>query len=106
MTARRAIYAGVAVAAVVVVVLFMATPFPAMIVWMAGEELFPATISWNGKTAWKRCESAIAGKTSWPDTPHGACKVMHMCTNEASLPEAQTKLLYQAIRKTEGSQEP
>ena len=70
------------------------------------EKLFSGTISWDGKTAWKRCESAIAGKTSWPASPQGDCNVMHMCANEARLSVAQTKLLYEAIRKTEGCQEP
>jgi MFS family permease len=106
MTAKRAIYAGLGVAAIVAIILFLASPIPSVILWLAGEELFPDTISWDGKTAWKRCDSAIAGKTSWPDTPQGACKVMHMCANEAPLNAQQTKLLYQTIRKTEGCQEP
>jgi hypothetical protein len=106
MTARRKIHAVLAVTVVVVFVLLMTSPFPETIVWMVREELFPATISWDDKSAWKRCESAIAGKTSWPDTPQGACKVMHMCANEAPLSEQQTKLLFESIRKTEGCQEP
>jgi hypothetical protein len=31
---------------------------------------------------------------------------MHLCANEAVLSEPQTKALYEAIRKTEGCQEP
>ena len=102
MTARRVLYAGIAVAAVVAVLLFLATPFPSLILWMAGEELFPATISWNGKSAWKRCECAIAGKTAWPDSPQAACAAMHLCANEVPLNETQRKLLDQAMRETKG----
>jgi hypothetical protein len=31
---------------------------------------------------------------------------MHLCANEAVLPEPQTKALHDAIRRTEGCQEP
>ena len=106
MNARRVIVVGLAASAIITVFLFLASPFPAMIVWMAKEELFPATISWDGKSAWKRCDSAIAGKTSWPATPQGACKVMHMCANEANLSEEQVEMLTQAIRETKGCQAP
>ncbi len=73
MTAKRAILTGMTAAAIIAVTLFLASPFPAMIVWMAKEELFPAMISWDGKSAWKRCESAIAGKTSRPQRPDTRC---------------------------------
>ena len=65
-----------------------------------------ATPSLSGKTAWARCESAIAGKTSWPASSQGACRVMHMCANEANLSEEQVELLYEAIRKTPGCEAP
>lgn len=81
MTVRRAIHAGLAAVAILAVLLFMLSPFPWFAAWMVYEELFPSQISWDGKSAWKRCESAIAGKTSWPELPAGACRVMHMCAN-------------------------
>jgi hypothetical protein len=73
---------------------------------MAGQEIFPSTVSWDGKNAWIRCESAIAGRTSWPASPQAACAAMHQCANEAPLSEQQVELLYQTIRDTPGCQAP
>jgi len=84
----------------------VATPFPGMALRIATEELFPAVISWDGKTAWRRCDSAIAGQTSWPSSPGAACAAMQLCANEAPLSEAQRRRLYQAIRDTPGCPEP
>jgi hypothetical protein len=64
------------------------------------EELDPTSISWDGKTAWRRCDSAIAGRTSWPQSPQGACAAMHLCANEAPLSDSQKQQLAQAIRET------
>ena len=94
------------VAAVLVAGLFW---FGAPLTWlglMTREELFPSTISWDGKSAWKRCESAIAGRTSWPAGPQPRCRAMHLCANEANLSEQQLDALTQAIRETEGCEAP
>jgi hypothetical protein len=77
-----------------------------MTYYLVVEEMFPARIAWDGKTAWKRCDSAIAGRTSWPVAPQDACAAMHLCANEAPLVETQQRLLDQAIRSTPGCQEP
>jgi hypothetical protein len=105
MISRRAIVSSIVGVVILVLLYFFATPL-AWLLFMAGEEVFPSRISWEGKTAWARCESAIAGRTSWPDAPQAACAAMHLCANEAPLSEAQRKSLYDAIRKTEGCGEP
>ena len=104
MVSRRIIYSAIAIA-VALAIPILARPV-AWLWWMASEEMFPARISWDGKTAWKRCESAIAGKTSWPATPEAACAAMHLCANEAVLSEEQVDQLTQAIRATPGCQAP
>ena len=106
MTARRVIYAGIAVAAIVAVAFLLTSRPFLLILHSAYEEMFPAQISWKGKTAWKRCDSAIAGKTSWPETPDAACQAMHLCANEANLSEEQVEMLTQVIRETKGCQAP
>src|ERR1700694_3027250 len=106
MTARRTIIAGVAVAVIIAIGYFLATPFSLLSYYLIFEEIFPSRISWDGKTAWKRCDSAIAGKTSWPDSPQAACAAMHLCANEATLSEEQVEALTQAIRDTPGCQAP
>jgi len=70
------------------------------------EEFYPATISWEGKTAWKRCDSAIAGQTSWPQSSQAACEAMFLCVNEAPLSDPQKQRLSQLIHDTPGCPEP
>ena len=67
--------------------------------------VFPATIAWNEKDAFAKCESAIA-HADWPKAPASACAAMHLCANEAVLSEPQTKALHDAIRGTAGCQVP
>ena len=90
----------------VLIMMALASPFPRLFFHMAIEELNPATISWEGKTAWKRCDSAIAGRTSWPQSPQSACAAMHLCVNEAPLSEPQKQQLSQLIHYTPGCPEP
>src|SRR5262245_54940822 len=104
MVSRRIIYSAIAIA-VALAIPILAKPV-AWLWWMAAEEMFPARISWDGKTAWKRCESAIAGRTSWPDAPDAACAAMHLCANEAPLSEEQVEQLSRAIGDTPGCQPP
>jgi hypothetical protein len=88
------------------VTIALASPFPWLLLRLRIEEFYPAMISWEGKTAWKRCDSAIAGGTSWPLSPRAACAAMHLCVNEAPLSEPQKQRLSQAIRDTPGCPEP
>jgi hypothetical protein len=104
MASRRIIYTVIAIA-VAVAIPILAKPV-AWLWWMASEEMFPARISWDGKTAWKRCESAIAGKTTWPDGAEAACAAMHLCANEAVLSEEQIDRLTQIMRDTPGCRPP
>jgi len=82
-----------------------ATGFISVLGFSVFRAVFPSTISWNEKDAYAKCESAIAN-ADWPKAPARACAAMHLCANEAVLSEPQTKALYEAIRKTEGCQEP
>jgi hypothetical protein len=106
LTVRPTAIVIVAAAGMACVAMVTWSPFPGLTLRIATEELFPSTISWEGKTAWKRCDSAIVGQTSWPSSPQGACAAMHLCANEAPLSPAQTRVLYRAIRATPGCQEP
>jgi hypothetical protein len=99
---RRAAILVPAAALAVLVVVVALSPLP-MLAWrIAIEGWFPATISWEGKTAWRRCDSAIAGQTSWPSSPQAACVAMHLCANEAPLTEVQKHALDQAVHDTPG----
>ncbi len=104
MVSRRIIYSAIAIAVALAIPL-LAKPV-AWLWWMASEEMFPARIAWDGKSAWKRCESAIAGKTTWPAAPDDACAAMRLCANEAPLSEEQVDNLMQAMRDTPGCQPP
>lgn len=104
MVSRRIIYTAIAIA-VALAIPMLAKP----VAWLwrtASEEMFPSRISWDGKTAWKRCESAIAGKTSWPNDPDAACAAMQLCANEAPLSEEQVDTLTQIMRDTPACQPP
>jgi hypothetical protein len=82
-----------------------ATGFIGVLGFSVFRAAFPSTISWDAKDAFAKCDSAIAN-ADWPKAPANACAVMHLCANEAVLPEPQTKALHDAIRRTEGCQEP
>jgi hypothetical protein len=90
---------------VIILVVVFASPLARLFVSeIVVDELHPERISWNGKTAWKRCDSAIAKRTSWPAAAGEACAAMSMCTNEAPLTDRQKQTLAQAIRDTPGCQ--
>ena len=93
-------------AALVVAAAIAASPFPGLALRVVYETLHPASISWDGKTAWRRCDSALAGETSWPSSPGAACEAMRLCANEASLSELQKASLLRAIHATPGCQDP
>ena len=84
---------------VVAAALLAMTPPGQMFLAVAWEALRPETISWDGKTASRRCESAIAGATRWPESPARACAAVHMCANEAKLNRQQYSALVAATRR-------
>ena len=106
MTARRAVLFGIAAAVIAAGAYVLSTPVALLAYYVVYEDMFPSRISWDGKTAWRRCDSAIAGKTSWPATPEAACAAMHLCANEVPLSRTQRLQLDEAIRKTPGCREP
>jgi hypothetical protein len=99
-------FLGLAAVGAALAMAVVATPFPGMTLRITMEELFPAVISWDGKTAWRRCDSAIAGQTAWPSAPGAACAAMQLCANEAPLLEPQRRRLSQAMHDTPGCPEP
>jgi hypothetical protein len=99
MGKKRALALGFTAAALIVIAIALASPPGQLMIYsIVIEEMFPDRISWDGKTAWKRCDSAIANRTSWPSSPQAACAAMSLCANEAPLTAQQTRLLDQAIR--------
>jgi hypothetical protein len=106
MIAKRALWIMMAAVAIAAIGLIFVSPFPWLMLRLVMEDVHPAMISWDGKTAWKRCESAIAGQTSWPARPTAACAAMYLCVNEAPLSEPQRQQLSAAMRATPGCQDP
>jgi len=106
LTSRRVVFIALLGALFVSVVIAVASPFPGLALRMMIEELYPAAISWEGKTAWKRCDSAIAGRTSWPESSQAACTAMFLCINEAPLSDPQKQRLSRLIRDTSSCPEP
>ena len=107
MKIRRTIVVAIALAGLLVVTFAIGSELPLSIFYrMAMEEIFPGSISWDGHTAWKRCTGAIAGRTSWPDSPRAACAAMQLCANEATLSSAEQKLLDQSIQATPKCEQP
>jgi hypothetical protein len=98
------------IAAVLAVALFLASPLPSIIGFVAYvgvfQTLFPSTISWDAKNADRKCYGAIDDPPQWPPAPHAACAAMYLCANEAVLTDAQRQKLYAQIRRTPGCQEP
>ena len=64
---------------------------------IAYDALFPQRMTWEAKTAWSKCDGAIAGSIAWPANPIAACEAMHMCANEASLNPRQSLALESAM---------
>ena len=102
MQRRRAIGIGIATVGLLTYALVVIVPLCPFV----REAIDPSLISWDGHSAYARCPSAIAGRTSWPDTPDAACEAMHMCANEATMSDTQATLLDQAIRATPGCEPP
>jgi hypothetical protein len=99
MSKRRIIFFAVAVIIVIVFAAVFTSPLGRLLIHeIVIDELHPERISWDGKTAWKRCDSALAHRTAWPESPQAACAAMHLCANEAPLSDRQKQMLAQAIR--------
>lgn len=103
---RRGMRLGLAGAAAVAVVLLLVSGLPTLFALAIYQAAFPSSISWDGKSAYAKCPSAIADARHWPSTPREACAAMHLCANEAQLSESQGRLLSEAIRKTPGCDAP
>jgi hypothetical protein len=106
MAASRVLWILLGGVAIALIGFVLASPAPWFMLGIVTETFYPTTIPWEGKTAWRRCESAIAGQTSWPAHPADACEAMHLCINEAPLSEPQMQQLSALIRATPGCQEP
>ncbi len=103
MNNRRTVFLGIGIVALVATIVVLASPIGrALFYFGAVESVFPSAISWDGKTAWQRCASAIDNRTTWPDAPRAACAAMHLCANEAPLTDGQKQLLVKTIRATPG----
>jgi hypothetical protein len=100
----------VLIAATVCVALFLASPIPSILGFIAYfgiyQGLFPSTISWDAKNAYQKCYGAIADPRGWPPGPNAACAAMWLCANEAVLTKLEHDRLYTQISKTPGCQEP
>jgi hypothetical protein len=102
----------IAVAVIVIFggAIFLASGIPSLVATFVYvgvyQSLFPSTVSWDSHGAYVKCNGAIAGSSPWPATPAAACLAMHMCANEATLSDSQTKTLYDQIGKTPGCRAP
>jgi hypothetical protein len=106
MSSRRALILGFAAAILGVAALALIAPASTLLYFTVVEALLPDRISWDGKTAWKRCDSAIAGRTAWPPSPQQACAAMRICFNEAALSEDQQRSLQQVVNAIPGCAAP
>jgi len=101
MSKRRTIFFALVAAVLLILAIVVSSPLGRLLIHeIVVDELHPERISWDGKTAWKRCDSALAHRTAWPASPRAACAAMHLCANEASLSDRQKQLLAQAIQAT------
>jgi hypothetical protein len=81
------------------VALAAAVAFPIVaIIWTS---LSPDTVSWDSKSAFVKCDGAIA-RNAWPDDPARACAAMHLCANEATLSDRRTAALRDMAKRTPG----
>jgi len=96
--------AGIAAFVCVGAIWISSLPNLALLLFFYGvfQPLFPSTISWDDRTAWRKCEGAMADPHQWPPTSYGTCVAMQMCYSEAPLSEAQQKTLEEQMRKLAG----
>ncbi len=68
-------------------------PTAPLFLYVTLEALHPEKIGWGEKTAWRKCEGAVAGRLAWPRDHEAQCGAMSLCANEASLTSAQNAVL-------------
>jgi hypothetical protein len=120
MKTRRIVFAGVAVAGLllftarlpaskIMLSQFMActAELPMLpCAWVILRAESPSAIAWGSHAEFAKCAGAIADPAQWPVDPAMACEVMHMCVNEAPLSDAEQESLLATIRKTPNCQDP
>ena len=104
MTVRKAflVSLGTIGACLAVAVIFIASlPNLTILLFFYGvfQPMFPSTIDWDDRTAWRKCAGAMADPRQWPPTPYGTCVAMHICYNEAPLSESEQRTLENEMRK-------
>ena len=102
MTQRRILVLATGAAALVAVAFVAMGDWPLTVIYIVYQSFFPSTISWDSKSAYAKCDGAIADPASWPKSPGKACEAMHMCANEAQLSPAQLRSLAEAVQRTPG----
>jgi len=70
------------------------------LLWIAGDTPFPSRVSWDSKSAYVKCDGAIARPAEWPKQRNEACAAMSLCADEAVLTPAQAAALAEAARRT------
>jgi len=83
----------------VTLVAFVIGVILAPLFWIAGDTLFPSLVSWDSKSAYVKCDGAIARAAEWPKERATACAAMSLCANEAVLSPPQTAMLTAAARR-------
>jgi hypothetical protein len=96
MTTKRSLIALV-LGGVTIALVTASLPLLAVI-W---DSLSPDAVSWDSKSAFVKCESAIA-RDEWPVEASRACSAMHLCANEATLSPTQTAGLRNMAKRTPG----
>lgn len=85
--------AAAAMAAPLIATALVFWPIGAAFLSASWEAKRPETIGWEGKTAWRKCEAAIAGSIAWPAEHAARCEALSMCANEAPLTPAGSAAL-------------
>ena len=76
--------------------LAFASPPGRMFLWAIFTD--PATLSWDGKSAYARCPGAISGFSDWPLDKDKACAAMSLCANEGALSTKEMMSLEKLMR--------
>jgi len=92
---RRAILIGCAIVVALGMIGLASSP-GRMVLWAIFTD--PATVSWDSKSAYARCPSAIAGFSDWPREKSRACAAMSLCANEGALSSKEMMNLESLMR--------
>lgn len=79
----------------------LASPPGRLLLWAVFTD--PATVSWDSKSAYARCPSAIAGYSDWPREKDKACAAMSLCVDEGALSSKEMMNL-QSLMRSQGCQ--